>query len=302
MNVLITGGTGLIGKRLTEKLLEMGFTVSHLSRSPSDSKMVKTYLWNIDKQEIDDKAIAEADFLIHLAGAGVADQRWSPARKTEIINSRTKSLELIAGRLSKIPHKIRAFSSASGIAYYGIDTKNEKISEQHSAGSDFLAKVSVDWEKAADLIQHAGIRTTKLRTGIVLTKEGGALGKMTMPVRLGIGAPLGSGQQFQSWIHIDDLCEMYIKSLLDEKMCGAYNAVAPNPVTNAELTKIAAEVLKKPLWLPNIPAWVLKLIFGEMSEIILGSSYILNQRIEQETDFIYQYSDVKSALQALTGK
>lgn len=303
MNVLITGGSGLVGTRLTEILLERGFTVSHLTRKVEEKTMggkpLKTYVWDIKKGVIDEKALLEADYLVHLAGAGIADENWSNERKKEIIESRTKSIDLIVNKLKILPHKIISFASASGIGYYGADTGNEHISEQHTPGTDFVADCCIQWEAAADKIQALGIRTVKLRTGIVLSEKGGALPKLTQPVRWGVGAALGTGKQWQSWIHLDDLCEMYIKSLTDQQMTGVYNAVAPNPVTNRDLTNMSAQVLNRPFWMPSVPKFALKLVFGEMASIVLGGNYVLNQRIKQETDFDYKFVEVKGALEDL---
>ena len=300
MNVLITGGSGLVGTRLTEILIARGFSVSHLTRKVEDKmvggKSVKTYLWDIKNGIIDEQALLQADYLVHLAGAGIADENWSDERKKEIIDSRTKSIDLIVSKLKTLPHRLISFVSASGIGYYGADTGNEHISEQHVVGNDFVADCCIQWEAAADEIQALGIRTVKLRTGIVLSEKGGALPRLTQPVRWGVGAALGTGKQWQSWIHLDDLCEMYIKSLTDKQMTGVYNAVAPNPVTNHDLTKISAQVLKRPFWMPNMPAFALKLVFGEMANVVLGGNYVLNQRIKEETDFDYKFVEVRKAL------
>lgn len=300
MNVLITGGSGLVGTRLTQILIANGFSVSHLSRKPTNTTgKVKVYHWDIENSIIDEKALLEADYLVHLAGAGIADEKWTDARKKEIIESRTKSLHLITESLKTLPHKIQAFTSASGIGFYGADTGDEIITEQHPSGNDFVAECCIQWEAVADEVEQLGISTTKLRTGIVLSTKGGALPKILLPVRFGVGAALGTGKQYQSWIHIDDLCELFIQSLTDDSMTGVYNAVAPNPVSNYELTKTSAEILKKPFFMPNVPAWVLKLVFGEMASIVLGGNYVLNQRITSETSFQYQYTSVKKALEAL---
>jgi uncharacterized protein len=310
MNVLITGGSGLVGTRLTELLLQKGFTVSHLGRKKVvrvDAKLtdrvggkpIKTYLWDIKKGIIDEKSLLEADYIIHLAGAGIADENWSEARKKEIIDSRVKSIQLISNTLKTISHKIKGFVSSSGIGFYGADTGDEYMCEQHTAGTDFIADCCIQWEGGADEIEALGIRTVKLRTGLVLSEKGGALPRLTQPVRWGVGAALGTGKQWQSWIHLDDLCELYIKALKDEKMQGTYNAVAPNPVTNYDLTKISAQVLKRPFWMPNVPAFALKLVFGEMASIVLGGNYVLNQRIKLETDFKYRFVEVRGALEDL---
>lgn len=296
-NVLITGGTGLIGTRLTAMLLEQGYAVAHLSRKLGQNPRVKTYLWNVEKGQIDQDAVRSADYIIHLAGAGIADGRWTAARKKEILESRTASTALIAQQLAKSEHYLKAFVSASGIGYYGADTGAEWISEQYTPGLDFLAEVCIAWEAAADEVARLGIRTVKFRTGIVLSQHGGALPKLAAPIRLGVGAALATGKQFQSWIHLDDLCRLYIKALEDPTMHGSYNAVAPSPITNEELTQVVASILKKPLLLPNVPAFVLNWLFGEMAIVVTGGNYILNQRIKLETDFRYLFNDVRSALE-----
>lgn len=300
--VLITGGTGMIGKRLTQLLLEKGYKVAYLSRKHESIPNVTVYRWDIDKNWIDDKALANADYIIHLAGAGITDTRWTDKHRREIINSRTKTIELIARELQGRPYKVKAFVSASAIGFYGSDTGNTQLTEQTPSGSDFLAHVTRHWENSAELIDNIGIRTTKLRIGVVLSNEGGALPKISMPIRWGIGAPIGNGNQWMSWIHLDDLCRLFIAALENNKWHGVYNAVAPAPVTNAELTRQIANVLHRPLWLPAIPAFALRLVYGEMANVVLGGNYVINHRIRTETDFIYQFENLQSALQDLTEK
>lgn len=300
--VLITGGTGMIGKRLTQLLLEKGYKVAYLSRKHESIPNVTVYRWDIDKNWIDDKALANADYIIHLAGAGIADTRWTDKRRREIINSRTKTIELIARELQGRPYKVKAFVSASAIGFYGSDTGNTQLTEQTPSGSDFLAHVTRHWENSAELIDNIGIRTTKLRIGVVLSNEGGALPKISMPIRWGIGAPIGNGNQWMSWIHLDDLCRLFIAALENNKWHSIYNAVAPTPVTNTELTRQIAKVLHRPLWLPAIPAFALRLVYGEMANVVLGGNYVINHRIRTETDFIYQFENLQSALQDLTEK
>ncbi|PQA60895.1 TIGR01777 family oxidoreductase [Siphonobacter curvatus] len=304
--VLLTGGTGLIGTRLTELLLERGYAVAYLTRgSKSEASIdpkVKQYRWDVSKNELDEKALAESQYLIHLAGAGIAEGRWTDERKQEIIDSRTKTIGLIARKLRETGHRFESFVSASGISYYGADTGAEWLSEQYTPGIDYLADVVVQWEAAADELAALGIRTSKLRTGIVLDTKGGALKSFLIPVKLGIGSPLGSGKQYISWIHTDDLCRMYIEALENPSWTGAYNAVAPHPVTNEELVRTTAEVLHKPYWAPKVPDWVLKPLFGEMAVVVLGGNYVLNQRIRLETDFQYLYPELKPALVSILSK
>lgn len=292
----------MIGKRLTQLLLEKGYKVAYLSRKHESIPNVTVYRWDIDKNWIDDKALANADYIIHLAGAGIADTRWTDKRRREIINSRTKTIELIARELQGRPYKVKAFVSASAIGFYGSDTGNTQLTEQTPSGSDFLAHVTRHWENSAELIDNIGIRTTKLRIGVVLSNEGGALPKISMPIRWGIGAPIGNGNQWMSWIHLDDLCRLFIAALENNKWHGIYNAVAPTPVTNTELTRQIAKVLHRPLWLPAIPAFALRLVYGEMANVVLGGNYVINHRIRTETDFIYQFENLQSALQDLTEK
>ncbi|MBC7892996.1 MAG: DUF1731 domain-containing protein, partial [Sphingobacteriaceae bacterium] len=192
-----------------------------------------------------------------------------------------------------------SFVSASAIGYYGADTGSEWMSEQHTPGLDFLAQICVAWEAAADQIAALRIRTVKIRTGIVLSAEGGALQKMLVPIRLGVGSPLASGQQYQSWIHLDDICRIFIEAMENESWSGAYNGVAPTPVTNETLGRSTAEVLGKPFFAPNVPTWSLRLLYGEMAVVVTGGEYVLNQRIRLETEFAYNFPELKPALENL---
>ena len=294
--VLITGGTGSIGHRLTQLLQQSGYKVSLLSRSAKQIPGVTVYQWDIKKGHIDPQAIATADHIIHLAGEGIADERWTDARKETILNSRTQSTELLAQALAKNPHHVKSFIGASAIGYYGGDTSDRPLTETSQGGSDFLAQVVRAWERSEEQIASLGIRTIKMRIGVVLMADGGALPKLVQPIRLGAGAPIGSGQQYVSWIHLDDLCRLFIEALSNESWKGVYNAVAPNPVTNETLTRAIADVLHRPLLLPNIPNFAIKLLYGEMAIVVTGGNYVLNKRIVEETTFQYQYADLKKAL------
>jgi uncharacterized protein (TIGR01777 family) len=297
--ILITGGTGVIGRRLTQLLQQQGYQVSYLSRSLESVPNVKVYQWDIKKGHLDPQAIMTADHIVHLAGAGVADERWTDKRKDEILSSRTQSTELLAQALAKNSHKVKSFVASSAIGYYGSDTGDRPLNETSSGGSDFLAQVTRAWERSEDQVAALGIRTVKIRTGVVLAPDGGALPKLAQPIRLGAGAPLASGQQYISWIHLDDLCRIYIQAIQDESWQGVYNGVAPGPVTNESLTHAIANVLHRPLILPNIPAFAIKLMFGEMATTVTGGNYVLNKRITDETNFQYQYADLHLALENL---
>ncbi|WP_080054081.1 TIGR01777 family oxidoreductase [Spirosoma aerolatum] len=297
--VLITGGTGTIGRRLTQLLQAQGYQVALLSHSTKTLPGLTVYSWDIEKGEIDLKAIQTADHIIHLAGEGIADGRWTDSRKEKILNSRIQSTDLLAKALAENDHRVKSFIGASAIGFYGGDTGDRPLTETSEGGSDFLAQVVRAWERSELQIASLGIRTVILRTGVVLTAEGGALPKIAQPIRLGAGAPIGSGQQYIAWIHLDDMCRMYSQALTDTTWQGIYNAVAPNPVTNETLTKSIADVLHRPLILPNIPEFTIKLLYGEMAIVVTGGNYVLNKRIADETTFTYQYTDLKTALEDL---
>ncbi len=296
-HVLITGGSGLVGSRLTELLLAQNYSVSHLSRSPAPpSSSIPTYQWDIKQQSIDPQALADADYVIHLAGAGVADQRWTDKRKQVILNSRTESTKLLRDAIAQAgPATIKTFVSASAIGIYGADTGDTLLTEESPAADDFLADVVVQWEAAVDAIEDLGVRTMKCRIGIVLSTEGGALPPIARTVRWGVGAPLGSGEQYLSWIHIDDLCRMFIHALENEEMAGSYNAVGPQPVTNEALTRAVARVMHRPLWMPNVPGFALKLALGELASAVLGGNRVSSQKIE-DAGFRHKFDQLDLAL------
>lgn len=293
--VLISGGSGLVGTRLTELLLERGYEVAHLSRHKKPVSGVRVFEYDTQKNFIEEGALDYAQFFVHLAGAGVADKRWTAERKKLITKSRTETVDLVFKKLRDANIKPEAVISASGSNYYGSDTGDTKNSEDFPPGNDFLSKVCIDWEDAAMAI-NSTIRTVILRTGMVLSNRSGALPRISQPARFGFGAALGSGKQWVSWIHIDDLCRMYIEAIENESWTGAYNAVSALPVTNEHFTKEICQALKKPFWMPNVPAFALKLALGEMANIVLGSNYVVNQRILNETNFIYEFPDLKQAL------
>ncbi|MCU0439236.1 MAG: TIGR01777 family oxidoreductase [Raineya sp.] len=297
MNVLITGGTGLVGKVLTKLLQEKNYTVSYLSRS-KQSGSIKTYHWDIDKKQIDIEAIAQADYIVHLAGAGVADKRWTDSYKKEIIDSRVISTQLLVEAMDKSPKKPKAFVSASAVGFYGFDTKDTLLQENAPKGDGFLAAVTEKWENSIEEVSKFGVRTTIMRIGIVLAKEGGALQKIMQPVQFFAGSPLGSGKQYMSWIHIKDMARMLIYALENESIQGIYNAVGNNPVTNADFTKAVAKVMGKPLFLPNVPSFALNLILGEMASMVVGGNKVSNEKIVN-AGFQYKFATLESALKDL---
>lgn len=294
--ILITGASGLIGSRLTEMLTQKGYQVSHLGRTKKTGS-VESFVWDVEKGEFDQQALAGVHAIIHLAGAGVADKRWNEKRKKEILESRTKSSALLFETLKKTNHSIKAVVSASAIGYYGFCLDERIFSEVSNAGSDYLAQVTKAWETEVDRIASLGIRVAKIRIGIVLSEKGGALAEMAKPVRLGVGAPLGTGKQYLSWIHIDDLCAMFIKAVDDDQMHGAYNAVC-DWVTNESITKSIAKVLNKPLLLPPVPGFIMKIIVGEMAMIVVNGSKVSSDKI-RKTGFTFQYPELNEALRNL---
>ncbi len=297
-SILLTGGTGLIGGRLTEQLLEKGYRVSHVSRSAGEDARVATFLWDVDKGEIDERCIDGVDVIVHLAGAGIADKRWTKRRKKEMIDSRTKSIALIYGLLKRKEHRVNAVLSAAAIGYYG-DRGEELMTEESLPSNGFLAKCCVAWEAAVDEGEKLGLRIVKFRTGVVLD-NGGALAKMAMPIKFYAGSPMGSGKQWVPWIHWQDVVDMYLFGIEHENLAKVYNMVAPNPVTNKQLTQAIAKQLHRPLWLPDVPAFFLKLVLGEMSSIVLASTKVSAQKIEA-AGFEFKFPQIIKALEDIYG-
>lgn len=294
-NVLITGASGLVGSRLTKTLSQKGYHVAHLGRVKRQGS-IPSFRWNVAKGEIDRDAFNGIDAIVHLAGAGVAEKRWTASRKKEILESRTKSTALLFEKLKQGNYSVKTFVSASAMGYYGLRGDSDKeFLEDDPAGTDFLAQVTKQWEEEVDKIATLGVRTCKMRIGIVLSGRGGALQQMATPIKYGVGSPLGSGEQIMPWIHIDDLCAMFIKAIDDEKMHGAYNATGAGYSTNAELTKVIAKVLHKPLWLPNVPDFVLKIILGEMAGMVVSGSKVSSKKIQQ-TGFEFKFTDLEKAV------
>jgi uncharacterized protein (TIGR01777 family) len=287
-HILLTGGTGLIGRKLTGLLLSKGYRVNHLSRQPGNNPGVSTFLWDIHKGQIDERCIKDVDTIVHLAGANVSNGRWTDKRKKEIIESRTKSIALIYKLLKATPqHTVKAIISASGVSYYG-DRANNLLTENSAPGTDFLANVCLQWEHAVDNGEGFGLRLAKFRTGMVLDAGGGALPVLVKPIKLGIGAALGNGRQWVSWIHLEDAVNMYLFAIENESINGDYNMVAPNPVTNQQLIRAVAKELHRPLWLPRVPGFALELAMGEMSSMVLSSQKASAQKIE-EAGFKFKY-------------
>lgn len=289
--ILITGGTGLVGTILTNFLLEKGYQVVFLSRTEGITKKgIQKYKWNLDEKYIDEKAFEGITDIIHLAGTGVADKRWSKQHKKDIYESRVNVTQLLFEKVKKLNLSLKSFVCASAIGIYGMSSDDTLFTENSEYANDFLAKVTVDWEQEMDKFSQIGTRVVKLRIGLVLSDQGGALVKLVEPVKWGAGAALGSGKQYMSWIHINDLANMFITSLEDDSYKGAYNAVASKPVTNLEMTKVIAKVLNRPLFLPNVPTFVLKIMIGEMAGLVVKGLNISNQKIKGQ-GFTFEHDD-----------
>ncbi|NCD71538.1 TIGR01777 family oxidoreductase [Mucilaginibacter agri] len=296
-HILITGGSGLIGKNLTKQLLAEGYTVSHLSRGKGKDSKVKTYQWNVEQGKIDEHCLDGVDTIVHLAGAGIADKRWTKKRKKLLIDSRTQSIGLIYELMKRRTHQVKNIISASATGYYS-DRGDELLTEESPVAKDFLGYCCLMWEQAVDQGKQLGLRVIKLRTGVVLSTQGGALPPLAFPIKLGIGTALGTGKQWIPWVHIQDAIDMYLHVIKNQNIQGVYNMVAPNPVTNKQLTKAVAKQLRRPYWMPNVPSFALKLLLGEMSLVVLGSTRVSPEKIE-ENGFIFQFPEITAALKDL---
>ncbi len=294
--VLITGAGGMVAQELSKKISKE-FEVRFLTRK---KKHEHEFEWDVLKGTIDEKALEGVSHIIHLAGANISEKRWTKKRKEELISSRVDSAGLLLKAVRDKKMKLRSFISASGINFYGTETTEKIYTEDDMPGNDFLSEVVVLWERAADNFKEQNLaeRVVKIRTAVVLSEKDGALKKMVPTIRYGIGSALGNGKQYMPWIHIDDICSIYETALKNPDINGAYNAVAPEHTTNENLTKKIAEVLKKPLFMPNVPSFVLKLMFGELADALLKGSRASCKEI-QNTGFTFRFPDLKKALEDL---
>ncbi|NNV57024.1 TIGR01777 family oxidoreductase [Limnovirga soli] len=306
--VIITGGTGLIGTALTPMLLNKGYKVIILTRgtAPASTNPQLSYAqWNVNAGTIDANAVAGADYIIHLAGAGVAEKRWSDARKKEILNSRTQSGTLLVKALTEIPNQVQGVISSSAIGWYGADdgaiSTIKPFTETEPAATDFLGDTCQQWEESIEPVTKLGKRLAIIRTGIVLSNAGGALAEFKKPLQFGTAAILGGGTQVISWIHIEDICRMYLYAL-ENNLQGIYNGVAPAPVSNKLLTLCLAKAMRGNYYIPlHVPAFALKLVLGEMSVEVLKSATVSATKIKQ-AGFQFLYPSIEAAVTNLTAK
>lgn len=287
MTVLITGATGLVGQELVSLLLQNGFTVHYLSTSKSklvSQNNYKGFYWNPKTSEIDLNALTDVEVIVHLAGASVA-KKWTPSYKQEIIESRVLSTRLLYKTLQKNLHQVKQIVSASAIGIYPNDLNYIYHETDNKVDNSFLGNVVQQWEEEVNQFEKLQIKVAKIRIGIVLTKNGGALQEMVKPIKMGFGAAFGSGLQYQSWIHIQDLVAIF-QFVIQNQLSGVFNGVAPYPVTNSELTKAIAKTLGKPFFLPNIPQFAMKIILGEMHQILFSSQHVSCKKL---LDLKYQF-------------
>ncbi|NRT15341.1 hypothetical protein HNP99_001688 [Flavobacterium sp. 28A] len=295
-NVLITGGTGFVGRSLTKLLLSKGFSVSILSRTKrTNAKDVFYYTWDVKKQTIEEQSILNADYIVHLAGENIAGERWTAKRKRAIVDSRELSIKLLHTVLQENNKKLDGFISASAIGIYGALNGEEVCSENTSPANDFLGRTCQIWEAAADTIGALGIRTVKIRTGLVLGKNDGFLKKLNPIFKYRLGSALGSGKQYMPWVYIDDLCASFYAAINNESMQGPYNVALKDDTTNALFSKVFAAVYGYKIWLPNVPAFLIKLGMGEMSKIVLTGRRVTSDKL-LATGFSFEVNDIEEAL------
>ncbi len=297
--VVITGGTGFIGMHLSALLEKEKFDVVHLSRTGRPGERFKTYRWEPERGYCDKDAFKDGDTVIHLAGANIGEKRWSAARKREIVESRTLTAKLIYDASVASGIRLDAFITASGKDIYGAGISEKIYSETDPPGADFMARTCILWEAAADPFEAAGVRVAKIRTALVVAPEGSALSKLRAPARAGLIIRLGPGRQYFPWIHIDDLCRIYLKAVSDSTMSGAYNASAPGHITHDMLMETIARQKHLLVFLPHVPPWLLHMILGEMSVVLTTGSRISPDRLIR-SGFEFRYPGIEEALRDTT--
>jgi uncharacterized protein len=299
-NVLIAGGTGLLGSRLSEILMEKGYKVSILTRKPgkTDNPNYTYYIWDPAKREITDEAIQKADYIVNLAGANIGGNRWTESYKKLLLSSRIESTNTIVTKLKTIDHNVKTLYNASASGYYGYNRGEEILGEESGAGTDFLSDVCMAWENEAKKLNHQKTRLVIFRQGLVFSSKGGAMAAIATPIKLFAGATFGSGNQFMPWIHIDDLCHAIIYSFENEKVGGIYNAVSPEFITNEALVKSLAKEIHRPVFLPSIPESVLKIMVGDAAESLVGSLKLSAGKIIS-TGFTFEFPELSDAIHDL---
>jgi uncharacterized protein len=293
--VLITGASGLIGRHLKVYLERSGFRVLTFSRSRSNSSP-NSFHWNPKTGKLDLEALIQTDHIVHLAGASIGEKRWTPERKQEILDSRIHTARMLLDAVIEQKVIIKTFISASAIGYYQYG--DNVHTEEDLNGESFLSRVCKHWESIADEFESHGIRSVKIRTGLVLSPNGGVLNQLMQPVRLGFGMPFGSGKQGFSWIQVEDLCKIYAFAIENSNMRGAYNAVAPEMLNNKTFMMALSRHLRKPFWNIRIPEFAFRWLLGERSELIVKGHFVLPKRLQDEM-FTFNYYEVGAALESV---
>jgi uncharacterized protein (TIGR01777 family) len=296
--VLITGGSGSIGKYLVPRLLFKGHQVSIIGRSKTDIPGVESFIWDLNKEELDERALIDITHIIHLAGAGIADKSWSPARKKEILESRVKPLQMLAKTLQSRNQRIKAIISSSAVGYYGGLTSDEIFSEESSSATDFLGTTCRMWEDAVQVFKPVADREVRVRTSVVLMKEAGALPKLVTPTKLGLGAAIGSGNQWMPWIHVQDLVELFVQAVENTNLNGPYNVAAPEHANQNTMIKKIGKALNRPTFLPPVPKFLIKTVMGEMSTVVTDGSRVSNQKLI-DSGFEFEFPKLQRALNDL---
>ncbi len=296
--VIISGGSGNVGQHLSTLLIKQGIEVGILTRNPRKQDK-NAYYWNPDKMEIDPKFLEGTTHIFHLAGAGVADKKWTSSYKNEILESRIQGTRLIAQTLKSHSHQIKSVVSASAVGIYGTHPQG-LVKEEYPADTNFLADVCVQWEKEAQAFAEMGIPLSIIRIGIVLSKEGGFIKEIGKLANYGLAAPLGNGKMMVPWIHVNDLCRMFLFLGQHPEHSGIYNGVAPHPASNAALTKFIAKAMNRPMFLPPVPGFMLKLMMGEMGGMLLSDQNISSEKI-QEVGFGFQFMHAEEAVKEILG-
>jgi len=297
MRVAISGSSGLVGRALVRSLAAEGHEVLRLARRAARER--DEVLWDPEQGFVDTKALCGVDAVVHLAGASIAGGRWTAARKELLRSSRVGPTELLAQALARLEPRPRVLVSASALGYYG-DRGDAWLGESDPPGDDFLGRLVVDWEQACAPARAAGIRVVNPRLGVVMSAAGGALGRMLLPFRLGLGGALGPGTQYMSWIAIDDVVGVIRHLLLYESLSGGVNAATPQPVTNGELTRTLARVLRRPA-VARVPAFALRLALGEAADALLGSTRMRPQKLA-DSGFRFRFPDLEPALRHVLGR
>jgi len=294
--VLIAGGSGLIGSRLSEILLKAGYNVSILTRGKLITPVnnIKQYAWDSENGILPNEAILNADYVVNLAGATIG-KRWTKAYKQELIDSRVKPTQLIVEKLNTLPHHVMSLLNISAIGYYG-NNSDHIFDEKSPSNNEFISKICQEWERAAEQLERYKAKLFILRIATVVSERGGAVPQMAIPVKLFAGSGLGSGQQSFPWVHIDDLCHAIFWCMENPGKADIYNVASPETTTNIEFVKAIAKHFKRPVFMPNVPGWALKLILGEFADSIIGSIKVSSAKI-QDSGFRFKFPEIIDAIE-----